>query len=106
MSLGAHSQYRRLSAKRASCATRADARYLASTVDTRTVKVCPCCGQTLTWQQWALLPGGEIMSDDEGSAIELRHCRCGSTIGLPYAKSTLDQPRVRPEPNRLIGVHK
>ena len=50
------------------------------------VKCCPCCGRAHDAQGWSELRlcgyVGAYQAHGVRRAVELRHCECGSTIGL------------------------
>lgn len=54
------------------------------------VKRC-ACGERYTLAAWRRLDRVGLMQlDADGPALELRNCRCGSTISLAVAKATVD----------------
>lgn len=46
---------------------------------------CPCCLAVITMREWAQLPDPPMGSvwDDEDTHLELKNCRCGSTLSIP-----------------------
>jgi hypothetical protein len=49
------------------------------------VKTCSCCGQKYTAPEWGSLPLCGYYQD-EVERLELRNCRCGSTIAIEVAR--------------------
>jgi hypothetical protein len=49
------------------------------------MKTCNCCGRRYSWLRWCCLPYlGTMQLDESDPVVELRNCRCGSTLGLEY----------------------
>lgn len=49
------------------------------------MKRCTCCGRLLAPLEWYALPFVGLWSAEETGdvALELRNCRCGSTLAVP-----------------------
>jgi hypothetical protein len=53
-------------------------------------KVCPCCGERYSREQWLQLRyGGFQPGIDEIPNAELRHCPCRNTLAVPLVDGWL-----------------
>lgn len=65
-------------------------------VDLSTVKTCSC-GREFDRYSWSMLPlCGHVPGEDVSSVLEMRHCRCGSTIALEIPRAQVVSLKERP----------
>ena len=55
------------------------------------VKHC-ACGRYFDADGWQQLPLVGKMDDGEGGELEIRNCRCGSSISVPVERETETSP--------------